>query len=647
MEAKIGVIVPVYGTEQYVSDCIKSILAQTYKHFRLILIDDASPDNAGSICDEYAKTDTRITVIHQENKGVTCARAKGVSIADDCDYITFVDSDDTMPSDALSLLKSQMTKDTDIVISYRVPNIPAYRTINKQQISKEEYRFGLLNRKISPAPWGKLFRRGLFDDFVFDIPRAITVGEDLLMNLRLAYNTEKQINVIHSDVYNYNINDGGATKQFVTTPYFESLWHQLIITSIPNPKEKEAYTRNSISFRLRRYRALGGFKCYDNTALIQTDFYKELSNDITRYRYFMSLKKRILFFSTNLAIRKFLIDFPQIPSRIWKRIRSTPFYAWRRVLRRAKKYRVSANRLSEGYSKEAPIKFNARKRVVCIYDNTIKIGGLADRLRGILSVYYICRAKKNIDFKILFSHPFNIARYLIPNQVDWSITKDSLSYNLPSTDLCMITTSTGGHYERRKQERWFRKEFDKQFNEFHVRTNAPFSFQYDFAELFNELFRPSPLLESIINHQKNLLGENYISVSFRFLDLLGDFNETFGRNIQMTEEKRLALINKCKIQIDDLHKRHPGWKILVNSDSTTFLDIVRPIEYTYIIPGTISHVDNPTPVAENVHDKTFADFFMIANAKSIHLVIAEQMYDSNFPYVASLLYGRPFHKIYC
>lgn len=163
MKAKIGVIVPVYGTEKYVADCIESILAQTYRHFRLILIDDSSPDNAGSICEKYAKTDTRITVVHQDNMGVTRARANGVAIANDCDYITFVDSDDTISPNALFLLSSQMTTETDIVISYRVPNIPAYRTINKQQISKEEYRLGLLNRKISPAPWGKLFRKSLFD----------------------------------------------------------------------------------------------------------------------------------------------------------------------------------------------------------------------------------------------------------------------------------------------------------------------------------------------------------------------------------------------------------------------------------------------------------------------------------------------------
>ena len=100
----IGVIVPVYKTEKYVAECIESILAQTYKTFRLILIDDGSPDNAGKICDEYAKKDSRITVIHQENAGVTRARAAGVEVAEDCTWITFVDSDDTITADALNLL---------------------------------------------------------------------------------------------------------------------------------------------------------------------------------------------------------------------------------------------------------------------------------------------------------------------------------------------------------------------------------------------------------------------------------------------------------------------------------------------------------------------------------------------------------------
>ena len=74
----IGVIVPVYKVEKYIAECIESVLAQTYTNFRLILVDDGTPDNAGHICDEYAKKNARITVIHQVNAGVTRARARGV-----------------------------------------------------------------------------------------------------------------------------------------------------------------------------------------------------------------------------------------------------------------------------------------------------------------------------------------------------------------------------------------------------------------------------------------------------------------------------------------------------------------------------------------------------------------------------------------
>ena len=83
-EGLIGVIVPVYKVEKYIAECIGSILAQTYTNFHLILVDDGTPDGVGKICDEYAKKDPRITVIHQQNAGATRARAHGVEEAKDC-----------------------------------------------------------------------------------------------------------------------------------------------------------------------------------------------------------------------------------------------------------------------------------------------------------------------------------------------------------------------------------------------------------------------------------------------------------------------------------------------------------------------------------------------------------------------------------
>lgn len=92
-ENMISVIVPVYKVEQYLPRCIDSILAQTYKNLEIILVDDGSPDNCPQICDEYAKRDKRIKVIHKENGGLSDARNAGIEVATG-EYIGFVDSDD-------------------------------------------------------------------------------------------------------------------------------------------------------------------------------------------------------------------------------------------------------------------------------------------------------------------------------------------------------------------------------------------------------------------------------------------------------------------------------------------------------------------------------------------------------------------------
>lgn len=94
----LTIIVPIYNTENYLSECIDSILNQSYKDIELILINDGSTDNSSSICDEYSSKDKRIKVIHIENRGVSYARNTGLSIAKG-EYITFVDSDDFVSND--------------------------------------------------------------------------------------------------------------------------------------------------------------------------------------------------------------------------------------------------------------------------------------------------------------------------------------------------------------------------------------------------------------------------------------------------------------------------------------------------------------------------------------------------------------------
>ena len=113
--SKISVIVPVYNVEQYLPQCLDSIINQTYKDLEIICVDDGSPDNSGKILDEYAKKDNRIKVIHQENGGLSEARNTGLDNATG-DWISFVDSDDYVALDYYeTMIKAVKENGADVV----------------------------------------------------------------------------------------------------------------------------------------------------------------------------------------------------------------------------------------------------------------------------------------------------------------------------------------------------------------------------------------------------------------------------------------------------------------------------------------------------------------------------------------------------
>lgn len=114
-EEVISVIVPVYNAEHYLEECILSILHQTYHALQIILIDDGSTDHSGLICERFAETDNRITVIHQANAGVSAARNAGMQRAIG-KYIIFTDSDDALPEKAYQDLLDARVENPDLVI---------------------------------------------------------------------------------------------------------------------------------------------------------------------------------------------------------------------------------------------------------------------------------------------------------------------------------------------------------------------------------------------------------------------------------------------------------------------------------------------------------------------------------------------------
>ena len=245
MQPKISVIVPVYKAEKYLHRCVDSILAQTFTDFELILVNDGSPDNSGSICDEYTAKDNRIKVIHKENAGANSARKEGF-IHSAGKYLVFMDSDDTLAEEALSILHNNIIKGYDVVKGSSV------RTDQKGNIiSKELFKFseGIIEEKkdiiiffftgdISPYLWGGIYKKELFTTEIFNksIDAKISFGEDWLTNLLIADNIHK-ILCIKDVVYNYFVNNESITNsQVVSIEYIkrvEKILNEEGITNIP------------------------------------------------------------------------------------------------------------------------------------------------------------------------------------------------------------------------------------------------------------------------------------------------------------------------------------------------------------------------------------------------------------------------------
>lgn len=166
----ISVIVPVYNVEQYLPKCIDSILAQTYENLEIILVEDGTRDSSGLICDEYAKKDSRIRVIHKENGGLSSARNAGMEIARG-EYFGFVDSDDWIePEMYETLLAYSQKHDADVVCCgrYDVDGATGEKTVGLCPAKEECIApMEMLGRvfiwdNCDSAAWDKLYRRHIF-----------------------------------------------------------------------------------------------------------------------------------------------------------------------------------------------------------------------------------------------------------------------------------------------------------------------------------------------------------------------------------------------------------------------------------------------------------------------------------------------------
>ena len=214
----ISIIVPIYKVEKYLPKCIESLINQTYQGIEIILVNDGSPDGCGQICDDYAKKDSRIMVVHQENHGVSVARNVGLNIARG-EYISFVDPDDWVAPDMYEdmLDAIDMNKVDLAICGYdyydkdgNVDEQRRYVTRNNELITQKEVirRFSDMPPSIRHGVCNKLFRKNLLHGIKFK--EGLHSSEDVFFLNEYVQKIGTAV-VVHQPHYKNLVRQGSAT----------------------------------------------------------------------------------------------------------------------------------------------------------------------------------------------------------------------------------------------------------------------------------------------------------------------------------------------------------------------------------------------------------------------------------------------------
>ena len=291
----VSIIVPIYNVENYINDCLNSLINQTLKNIEIILVDDGSSDSSGKICDNYAKKDKRIVVIHQKNKKQGGARNTGIEIARG-KYITFVDSDDWVKNDfAEKLYNKAIQTNADIVIcDYQ-------RTKNKNvKLGKSKIEAELLLdepfdlKKLVNQPsrrmsfffvvcWNKLFKKNIAKKYLY-FPENLSFEDSapVLRTLVMA----KKIAVVDEKLYFYRISNSFSTTHSKDIRKFDLFKVQDIIINDLKNFDFGNFKSLSITFMIKDL--FKNFRTIEPS--LRLNFYHEMKNTFKRLQQYNYLK---------------------------------------------------------------------------------------------------------------------------------------------------------------------------------------------------------------------------------------------------------------------------------------------------------------------------------------------------------------------
>lgn len=309
---KISVIVPVYNSEKYLYRCIDSLLAQSFKDFELILIDDGSTDNSGRICDDYSTLDNRAIVYHKANGGVSSARQMGLEKSQG-EFIIFADPDDWVDSNMLMSMLSNIGEETDVLIcDYYIASSPKREYLRKQRpafLKSDSILRQLITGKLHGSTCNKLYRRKTLLKYNISFPEGVNYCEDLWFNCDF-FMHDKLLNIKYIDkaFYHYdNYSNASSLSRVFTTDTVKD--YQLFVNYILKNTNEDQYKSEhlylkrvlmKVAFRSNCPSSIYYSLCPNELGSIYNFVYKEKMN----YTYKIA---EIIAIKGNLALGRLII----------------------------------------------------------------------------------------------------------------------------------------------------------------------------------------------------------------------------------------------------------------------------------------------------------------------------------------------------
>lgn len=264
----VSVIIPVYNVAAYLTDSLDSVIHQSYENIEIIIIDDGSTDESGRICDEYAKADNRIRVVHQENMGLSAARNAGLDMVTG-DAIVFLDSDDNYHRDYVRLMTEAMINEgADLVLCKyslhrstgrmrQTGREKTYPSSKSQTYNRVHALQALADGTIDHVAWNKLYRKNLWESIRYPIGQ---VYEDLYTTFQVI-NLCNKLCVLDKPLYLKRKREGSITEIWTKKNIEDWLIARSHFECFVNDNIPEIFTQYQ-AFQLRRSRLCRMVSCY-------------------------------------------------------------------------------------------------------------------------------------------------------------------------------------------------------------------------------------------------------------------------------------------------------------------------------------------------------------------------------------------------